>query len=169
MTLWLMLLIIGLITYAIRLSCIGLLGQREMPALLLKALRFVPITVLPAIILPQLFLRNNTLVLSVQNPRWIAAHGSNRGMAHAQRAFNDSCRHGRFVGVAIFTIALALPLYRSFLRLRSNRCILLPAAPHGRAAYFGATYQRGANENAASKNRAENKKRQSEIDRVEQA
>ena len=72
MTLWLMLLIIGLITYAIRLSCIGLLGQREMPALLLKALRFVPIAVLPAIILPQLFLRNNTLVLSVQNPRWIA-------------------------------------------------------------------------------------------------
>jgi branched-subunit amino acid transport protein len=72
MTLWLMLLIIGLITYAIRLSCIGLLGQREMPALLLKALRFVPITVLPSIILPQLFLRNNTLVLSVQNPRWIA-------------------------------------------------------------------------------------------------
>ena len=72
MTLWLMLLIIGLITYAIRLSCIGLLSQREMPALLLKALRFVPITVLPAIILPQLFLRNNTLVLSVQNPRWIA-------------------------------------------------------------------------------------------------
>ena len=72
MTLWLMLLIIGLITYAIRLSCIGLLSQKEMPALLLKALRFVPITVLPAIILPQLFLRNNTLVLSVQNPRWIA-------------------------------------------------------------------------------------------------
>ena len=72
MTLWLMLLIIGLVTYAIRLSCIGLLGQREMPALLLKALRFVPITVLPAIIMPQLFLRNNTLVLSVQNPRWIA-------------------------------------------------------------------------------------------------
>lgn len=72
MTLWLMLLVIGAITYAIRLSCIGLLGQREMPALLLKTLRFVPIAVLPAIILPQLFLRNNTLVLSLQNPRWIA-------------------------------------------------------------------------------------------------
>ena len=72
MTLWLMLLVIGALTYAIRLSCIGLLGQREMPALLLKALRFVPIAVLPAIILPQLFLRNNTLVLSLQNPRWIA-------------------------------------------------------------------------------------------------
>lgn len=72
MTLWLMLLVIGAITYAIRLSCIGLLGQRDMPALLLKALRFVPIAVLPAIILPQLFLRNNTLALSIQNPRWIA-------------------------------------------------------------------------------------------------
>jgi branched-subunit amino acid transport protein len=72
MTLWLMLLVIGAITYAIRLSCIGLLGQRDMPALLLKALRFVPIAVLPAIILPQLFLRNNTLALSLQNPRWIA-------------------------------------------------------------------------------------------------
>jgi branched-subunit amino acid transport protein len=72
MTLWLMLLVIGAITYTIRLSCIGLLGQRDMPALLLKALRFVPIAVLPAIILPQLFLRNNTLALSIQNPRWIA-------------------------------------------------------------------------------------------------
>ena len=72
MALWLMMLVIGSVTYAIRLSCIGLLGQREMPALLLKALRFVPITVLPAIILPQLFLRNNTLALSIQNPRWMA-------------------------------------------------------------------------------------------------
>ena len=72
MTLWLMVLVIGGITYAIRLSCIGLLGQKDMPALLLKALRFVPITVLPAIIMPELFLRNNTLALSIQNPRWMA-------------------------------------------------------------------------------------------------
>ena len=72
MALWLMIFGIGAVTYAIRLSCIGLLGQREMPALLLKALRFVPITVLPAIILPELFLRNNTLALSIQNPRWLA-------------------------------------------------------------------------------------------------
>jgi branched-subunit amino acid transport protein len=72
MTLWLMMFVIGAITYAIRLSCIGLLGQRNMPALLLKTLRFVPITVLPAIILPELFLRNNTLALSLQNPRWMA-------------------------------------------------------------------------------------------------
>jgi branched-subunit amino acid transport protein len=72
MALWLMLLVIGAVTYAIRLSCIGLLGQRKIPALLLKALRFVPITVLPAIILPELFLRNNALALSLQNPRWIA-------------------------------------------------------------------------------------------------
>jgi len=72
MALWLMMLVIGAVTYAIRLSCIGLLGQREMPMLLLKALRFVPITVLPAIIMPVLLLRNNTLALSFQNPRWLA-------------------------------------------------------------------------------------------------
>src|SRR5579862_7333787 len=72
MTLWLMMLVIGGVTYAIRLSCIGLLGQKEMPAFLSKALRFVPITVLPAIIMPQLFLRNNALALSIQNPRWMA-------------------------------------------------------------------------------------------------
>ena len=72
MALWLMLLVIGCVTYAIRLSCIGLLGQKDMPALLLKALRFVPITVLPAIIVPELLLRNNTLALSLHNPRWIA-------------------------------------------------------------------------------------------------
>lgn len=72
MTFWLMFLCIGVFTYAIRLSFIGLLGTKEMPALLLKALRFVPIAVLPAIILPQLFLRGNTLDFSLANPRWIA-------------------------------------------------------------------------------------------------
>lgn len=71
MTLWLMMLVIGAVTYAIRLSCISLLGQKDMPALLLKALHFVPITVLPAIILPELLLRNKALALSIQNPRWI--------------------------------------------------------------------------------------------------
>lgn len=72
MALWIMMLVIGGVTYAIRLSCIGLLGQKDMPVLLLKALRFVPITVLPAIITPELFLRNNMPALSIQNPRWIA-------------------------------------------------------------------------------------------------
>ena len=72
MALWLMMFVIGAVTYVIRLSCIGLLGQKEMPVLLLKALRFVPITVLPAIIMPELFLRNNMLALSFQNPRWLA-------------------------------------------------------------------------------------------------
>ncbi len=73
MALWLMLLIIGAVTYAIRLSCIGLLGQKEMPTLLLKALHFVPITALPAIIVPQLFPHNDALALTLHNPRWMAA------------------------------------------------------------------------------------------------
>jgi len=72
MSLWLLMLCIGAFTYAVRLSCIGLLRKGEMPAFLLKALRFVPITVLPAIILPQLFLRANMLAITLENPRWLA-------------------------------------------------------------------------------------------------
>ncbi len=44
----------GLITYALRLSMILLLGRIEIPVLLRRALRFVPPAVLSAIILPEL-------------------------------------------------------------------------------------------------------------------
>ena len=72
MTLWLMIIGIGIITYAIRLSFIVFFSKREMPPRLLSILRFVPLAVLSAIIFPQLFLVNNVLTLSLQNPRWIA-------------------------------------------------------------------------------------------------
>src|SRR5256885_412699 len=69
---WLLILGIGLITYAIRLSFILFFGKVEMPPLLLRILRFVPIAVLSAIILPQLLLPGGTLDLSLRNPRWLA-------------------------------------------------------------------------------------------------
>ncbi|HEX4206177.1 MAG TPA: AzlD domain-containing protein [Ktedonobacteraceae bacterium] len=69
---WLMILAIGVITYAIRLSFIVFFGKMEIPPRLLSILRFVPIAVLSAIILPQLFLPNNTITASLANPRWIA-------------------------------------------------------------------------------------------------
>jgi branched-subunit amino acid transport protein len=67
-----MILAIGVITYAIRLSFIVFFGKMEIPPRLLSILRFVPIAVLSAIILPQLFLPNNTITASLANPRWIA-------------------------------------------------------------------------------------------------
>jgi branched-subunit amino acid transport protein len=71
-SLWLTILGIGVITYAIRLSFIALLGKVEMPLFLLRALRFVPVAVLSAIIFPALFLNRNNLNLSLSNARLIA-------------------------------------------------------------------------------------------------
>lgn len=73
LALWLTLICIGLLTFAIRLSFISLFGRREIPTFLLSILRFVPVTVLSAIIFPALFLYGNRLDLSLSNTRLIAA------------------------------------------------------------------------------------------------
>lgn len=72
MTLWLTLIIIGLLTYAIRLSFILFFSKIDVPQLLQRALRFVPMAVLAAIILPALLLPQGTLALSYSNARLIA-------------------------------------------------------------------------------------------------
>jgi branched-subunit amino acid transport protein len=70
--LWLTLIAIGLLTFLIRLSFIALLGRWQPPALLERALRFVPPAVLSAIILPEMVVRDGSLALGLGNPRWIA-------------------------------------------------------------------------------------------------
>jgi branched-subunit amino acid transport protein len=72
LALWLTLICIGLLTYGIRLSFISLFGRREIPTFLLSILRFVPVTVLSAIIFPALFLYGNKLDLSLSNTRLLA-------------------------------------------------------------------------------------------------
>jgi branched-subunit amino acid transport protein len=72
MSLWLTLIAAGLITYAVRLSFILLFGRREVPPRLLRALRFVPAAVLSAIIFPELFVHNGTVVASLGNARLVA-------------------------------------------------------------------------------------------------
>lgn len=72
MTLWLTLLCMGLVTYAIRLSLIGVLGDWQVPPLITRALRFVPPAVLSAIILPELLRPDDTLDLSLTNTRLLA-------------------------------------------------------------------------------------------------
>jgi branched-subunit amino acid transport protein len=69
---WLVMLLGGLITFAMRLSFIYLFGRFEIPAMLKRALRFVPPAVLSAIIAPALFMPNNTLDLSLGNHRLLA-------------------------------------------------------------------------------------------------
>ena len=72
MTLWVILLAAGLLTYAMRLSFILLWGKIELPAWLQRSLRFVPPAVLTAIFFPELFLPAGKLNLSLGNTRLIA-------------------------------------------------------------------------------------------------
>jgi len=72
MSLWLTLLGMGLVTYAIRLSLILLIGRIELPLIVQRALRFVPPAVLAAIIVPALLLPAGTLDISLGNARLIA-------------------------------------------------------------------------------------------------
>jgi len=62
----------GIVTYAIRLSLILLLGRFTVPPLVQRALRFVPPAVLSALIFPELLLPGGTLMLSLANPRLLA-------------------------------------------------------------------------------------------------
>ena len=72
MTPWLVILGMGLVTYAIRLSLIALLGRMQVPPLVQRGLRFVPPAVLSAIIFPELLRPSGALDLSPSNLRLLA-------------------------------------------------------------------------------------------------
>lgn len=72
MNLWLIIIISGLLTFAIRLSFIEMHNRYEMPEGVRLALRFVPVVVLSAIIFPEIFVQGGNVALSIENPRLIA-------------------------------------------------------------------------------------------------
>ena len=72
MTTWLIIVCMGLVTYAIRLSLIGAIGRFAVAPLMQRALRFVPPAVLSAIIFPELFSPAGTLDISLGNVRLLA-------------------------------------------------------------------------------------------------
>lgn len=71
MNIWLVMLLGGLITFAMRFSLIYLLaeGRFEVPETMRKALRYVPPAVLSAIIFPELFLHDGVFNVSLENTR----------------------------------------------------------------------------------------------------
>jgi branched-subunit amino acid transport protein len=71
--LWVTLGIIGLLTLATRLSFILLLEKWKPPTIFKNGLRFVPLAVLPALIFPEIFLKNNAVVIPPDFPRLVAA------------------------------------------------------------------------------------------------
>ena len=72
MTIWLIMLLGGLITFGMRFSFVYLLGRYEIPQTMRRALHYVPPAVLSAIIFPELFLREGYLDLSLGNSRLLA-------------------------------------------------------------------------------------------------
>jgi branched chain amino acid efflux pump len=71
-SLWLVVLLAGLLTYGTRLSFILLLERIRVPDWFRRSLRFVPAAVLSAIILPGLATYNSALALSLRNPQLYA-------------------------------------------------------------------------------------------------
>ena len=73
-TWWIVILIVGALNYLSRLSFIALFAHVEMPPLVARALRFVPSTMLAAIVVPAIvFTAPGTLVFSYTNPKLVAA------------------------------------------------------------------------------------------------
>ncbi|EMN1422912.1 AzlD domain-containing protein [Klebsiella aerogenes] len=61
------------VTFMIRFSFIGLAGKIQMSERVTKTLRFVPVTVLPAIITIQILSVNSSMEFDLKNPKVIAA------------------------------------------------------------------------------------------------
>jgi branched-subunit amino acid transport protein len=72
MKIWFVMLALGLATFLTRFSFIALLGKFHLPADFRRALRFVPVAVLSAIIAPELGLRDGALAITWNNPRLVA-------------------------------------------------------------------------------------------------
>ena len=72
MRLWLIVLGVGAVTYAVRVAPILLLGRLDLPPLVVRALRYVPPAVLSAIVFPELVMSGGSPVLSLENPRLLA-------------------------------------------------------------------------------------------------
>ena len=72
MNIWLAIIGMGIITYAIRLTPILLMERVEIGGTARQALRFVPAAVLSAIIFPELLMPGGVLDISLGNERLLA-------------------------------------------------------------------------------------------------
>jgi len=75
LSIWLLFIALALGTFALRFSFIYLFGKVDMPDWLRRALRFVPASVLAALVFPALTYPNGALDLSLGNVRLLAGLG----------------------------------------------------------------------------------------------
>lgn len=72
---WLLFIALAVGTFALRFSFVYLFGKFDMPGWLRRALRFVPASVLAALVFPALTYSNGTLDLSLNNIHLLAGLG----------------------------------------------------------------------------------------------
>ena len=72
MTIWIIMLGLAVGTFLLRSSFILVLGEHDIHPLMERALRFVPASVLSAIVVPEILRRHNSVLISPQNPQLIA-------------------------------------------------------------------------------------------------
>ena len=102
MALALSILVIGALTYLMRVAFIGP-SRLSLPPTVERALRFVPPAALTALIVPDLVGRNGALVLTLANPRLIAGVAA---LLVAWRTRNVAAT--LIVGMALFWLLSAL-------------------------------------------------------------
>ena len=71
-SIWIVMIVVGLLTFLTRLSFILLLERWQAPPIIQSALRYVPVAVLTAIIVPELVVVDDALDFSLGNARLIA-------------------------------------------------------------------------------------------------
>jgi branched-subunit amino acid transport protein len=69
---WVVMIAVGLLTFATRLSFVLLLERWQPPEIIRCGLRYVPVAVLTAIIIPEMLITNGNINLTLFNPRLIA-------------------------------------------------------------------------------------------------
>lgn len=69
---WLVMIILGLLTFAIRLSFILLHGRWQPPQAMTRALRYVPVAALTAIFIPEILMHDGVIQIGLFNPRLLA-------------------------------------------------------------------------------------------------
>lgn len=60
------------VTFGVRYPVLALVGRLQLPASVIRALRFVPVAVLTAIIVPELFLRDGSWQVRLDNAYLVA-------------------------------------------------------------------------------------------------
>lgn len=70
---WLLIAGMALVTFGVRYPVLALLGRIEIPAALMRALRFVPVAVLCALSAQMVLVVDGELLLSSKNPALIAS------------------------------------------------------------------------------------------------